>query len=297
MVDLGKFTEKVSRNVEPLDGLMGAVESVLLAVVVRLASWGASIPNALMVARSAQSVFGLTWAWALVVAISLELVSHALVELWQSSKNWNETKRQSDPAMNARLALTLVVLFYVLDFAMVGALAFQTYTVTQDAAIFIALAYPLIGVFVSIVTSERAHLFRLKNAVAIERNERKAARTAKTTRQKAAILPTQAATNTARQAEQTAETSGINFGSGNAAGQETRQAAISVLAERPTISGAELGREIGKSERLGRQLKRELLPMLALDGVGVSAASGNFSAESRNNGNGKNGSKSRENGV
>lgn len=41
----------------------------------------------------------------------------------------------------------------------------------------------------------------------------------------------------------------------------TRARAAAILAERSAISGAELGRELGRSESLGRKLKRELLPV------------------------------------
>lgn len=43
-------------------------------------------------------------------------------------------------------------------------------------------------------------------------------------------------------------------------GEDTRDRARQILAERSDISGAELGRLLGRSESLGRQLKRELLP-------------------------------------
>lgn len=42
-----------------------------------------------------------------------------------------------------------------------------------------------------------------------------------------------------------------------ATGDGTRERATEILAERPAISGAALGRELGRSESLGRQLKRE----------------------------------------
>lgn len=44
---------------------------------------------------------------------------------------------------------------------------------------------------------------------------------------------------------------------------ETRQQAAVILAERSDISGAELGRLIGKSDTTGRRLKAELLPVVA----------------------------------
>jgi len=46
-----------------------------------------------------------------------------------------------------------------------------------------------------------------------------------------------------------------------AVGDATRQQAAAILAERCDISGAELGRLLGRSASLGRQLKRELLPV------------------------------------
>jgi hypothetical protein len=41
----------------------------------------------------------------------------------------------------------------------------------------------------------------------------------------------------------------------------TRERANEILAERPDISGAELGRMLDRSESLGRKLKRELIPV------------------------------------
>lgn len=52
-----------------------------------------------------------------------------------------------------------------------------------------------------------------------------------------------------------------NAGKPATPGDETRERARAILAERSGISGAALGRELGRSESLGRQLKRELLPV------------------------------------
>lgn len=264
---LEKMAERVSANVKPLDDLIASAEAVLLTAVSRIVSWFASIPNMVMIMRSAQQTFGLGPAWSFAIALALELVSHSLVEHWQNAKHWNVTKRQSDQEMNERLALGMVVTFYILDFVMVGVLAFFTYQATGRADIFIALAYPLISVFVSIVTSERAHLFRLTQAAKMERQERqkiaagkrqeKAAKTAEKRQNQAANLPSGTAENTAENA--------ATFGGGNSAGLATRQKAAAILAERADISGAELGKMIGRSARLGRQLKSELMPLLTAE--------------------------------
>jgi len=55
-----------------------------------------------------------------------------------------------------------------------------------------------------------------------------------------------------------------------AIGDDTRDQATAILAERPGITGADLGRELGKSESLGRKLKRELSPGVSGNGNGVT---------------------------
>lgn len=49
----------------------------------------------------------------------------------------------------------------------------------------------------------------------------------------------------------------------------TKAAAAAILAERPDISGADLGRELGRSGSLGRRLKRELTPVGGTNGNGA----------------------------
>ncbi len=51
---------------------------------------------------------------------------------------------------------------------------------------------------------------------------------------------------------------------------ETKSAAEAILAERSDISGAELGRMLGKSPSLGRRLKRELVSANGTNGTGVT---------------------------
>lgn len=49
-------------------------------------------------------------------------------------------------------------------------------------------------------------------------------------------------------------------------GDETRARAYAILAERSGISGAELGRLLGKSDSTGRKLKKQLLPVVNENG-------------------------------
>jgi hypothetical protein len=238
-MDLTRLTAKLARSVKTVDDLAGAAEAIGLAVVARAASWGASVPNTVLVARSASEVFRLGWGLSLAIAISLELIGHALVSHWQDARHWNDTKRKVDQPANVALALGLTIAYWVLDFVMVGVLALSTWASTSDWRIFIALCYPLIGVAVAIVTNERAHLFRLKQAVERERQEKREKRQSRRERprQQAVTLPPTYTT----------------------IGADTRERARAILAERPSISGSELGRQLGKSPSLGRKLKRELV--------------------------------------
>ncbi len=43
--------------------------------------------------------------------------------------------------------------------------------------------------------------------------------------------------------------------------EDTRSKAVEILAQRPDLSGADLGRALGRSESLGRKLKAELIPV------------------------------------
>lgn len=70
-------------------------------------------------------------------------------------------------------------------------------------------------------------------------------------------LATKKAALEAKIEELKAEQRDIKRNFSTSVGDETRQQAWEVLAERPGISGAALGRLLGKSDSLGRRLKRE----------------------------------------
>ena len=224
--------EKLSSAAQPIDDLLGAAESILLSVVGRIASWGASIPNTVLVARSAMDVFQLSWGLSLSIAVSLELIGHALVSHWQDARAWNATRRKTDLGVNAALAMGLVVGYFILDITMVGVLALSVYLTSGDWRIGIALCYPLFGIAVAVVTNERAHLFRLKQAVKADRAQKRA------DRKRTPVPPT----------VPTVPPGG------------PRERAKVLLAERPTIQGSELGRELGVSESYGRRLKHSVTP-------------------------------------
>ena len=68
---MARFTYKLAQPVKPIDDLVGAGEAVLLALISRAASWGASIRDCIMVGGSAQGAFGLSWGLSLAIAARL----------------------------------------------------------------------------------------------------------------------------------------------------------------------------------------------------------------------------------
>jgi hypothetical protein len=206
---LNELATKLSAAVKPLDNLAGAGEAVLLALITRLASWAASIPNMLMVSRAAMVMFDVTFGLGLTIAASLELIGHSLTSLWLDTKEHNATKRVSDPSANERLALVLVVCFFAIDVSMVAALCWHQYITTGTALIWLALFYPVIGIATAIATNTRAHLWRARQAILAEREAKAAERQAK----RATGSETQSATSEqpAESSEAVAESSELVF--------------------------------------------------------------------------------------
>jgi len=227
---------------------MGAGEAILLAGVVRLATWGSSIPNAVLVARSAAQMFGLSLAWGFVIAASLELIGHALIEHWQSAKDWNSAKRAGDPAVNVGLALALVIGYFIIDLAMVGALAYGNFETSGEWQQFLSLSYPLVGVGVALATDGRARLFRLKQAVQNERAEKAAERAAKRTGARPVVQDVDGETFGNRSISTNLDV----LNDANRTRTEQKEAAIVQLldayANDPNLSFSEAGRVCGRSK-------------------------------------------------
>lgn len=242
---LQDLTGTLNRNVENVDDLTGALEAMALTIVSRLAGWAASIPNAILVSRSAVAIFGVSVPLGYSIAIALELIGHSLVEGWQNAKSWNAGKRKADLEANAKLALVLMIVYFALDVLMVGALATSIFLATSDAQIFLSLAYPLVGILATIGTNERASLFRMKKALQIERQDAKEKRTSKRT---------QARTQPGIDAGNSDITDGRR-----ARGLATIKQARTILAENDGLSGAELGRQLGISERQGLRIKSDIV--------------------------------------
>ncbi|RLC78194.1 MAG: hypothetical protein DRI81_07170 [Chloroflexi bacterium] len=249
MKTLERIAETLTGNIKPLDDIAGAFESMVLALTGPVASWAASIPNVVMVARSGQQIFALDAGLSYAVAVSLEFIGQSLVSNWTRAAQWQATKKAGDLPARVGLAKGLMVGYFLLDIVMVGTLAYTQYAASGQWQIFTALIYPVISIFTAIATNQRAHLFRLEKQSEQTKREqaqkRQEARQAK--RQKAGKKAT---IEPATQPATVPHYATIK--------QSTQEQAAVILAQRSDISGAELGRLLGKSASLGRQLKRKL---------------------------------------
>jgi hypothetical protein len=130
--------------------------------------------------------------------------------------------------------------YFVVDFALIGLLALENWQMTGDAGMFVALLFPLLSGVGLLTLNERAAQYRREAEAETAKAERKAA------------------TGNPATATRKAETAKPEARPFPALGGETRQRAADILAESPAISGADLGRALGKSERMGRMLASEL---------------------------------------
>jgi hypothetical protein len=96
-MNLEQMTDTMKNSATVTEDFMGAAEAVLVSVVGRVACWLTPLPSAVLVSRAAGQVFDLNDRWATVIAAVLELVGLVTSNLWLTAKEWNETKRKSDP--------------------------------------------------------------------------------------------------------------------------------------------------------------------------------------------------------
>ena len=83
------------------------LERSAVKLVAKTAPWLAPVPSAYFVARSGMAHLALPLPVAIVVAAIIETLGLATVHTALWAYNWNETKRQSDPAAPFGLAVAL----------------------------------------------------------------------------------------------------------------------------------------------------------------------------------------------
>jgi len=176
-MNLKNLTDRISNNVVHVDRLAGAAEAFGLAILCRAASWIATIPTVVLTSRSCEVIFDLTPTAALLSCIALEVVGQAVVNTWMKAKDWNTSRRASDPPANESLGLAMSVVYFASDFVLIGIL--QVPKALVNPIHWAALLFPLAQVVSTVMTAERAAQFRREATGEIARAERQAKRQAK----------------------------------------------------------------------------------------------------------------------
>lgn len=239
---MNNFIQLMNDSEASIEALMAALESVLISIAGRVGLWLTPLPSAFLVSRSASRVFDLSGWWPVIMAAIVELVGLACSHLWLTALEWNRNKNKTDPKANERLALALMAAYFVVTGALLLAFELPVVLATGDVTGLTALLFPALSAVAVVALNERAQQHKRVSEKANKGANRRNKNGTKAERSRP---------------EQWAAASG-----------KTRDRARVILAERPAITGAELGRQLGRSERLGRRLKAELLEEVSGNGRG-----------------------------
>jgi len=200
-MNIKQLTDRISNNVVHVDRLAGAAEAFALAILCRAASWIATIPTVTLTSRSCEAIFDLTPTAALFSCIALEVVGQAVVNTWMKAKDWNASRRASDPPANAGLGLAMSVVYFASDFVLIGILEIPR--ALADPIHYAALLFPLAQVVSTVMTAERAAQFRRETTGEMAKAERQAKRqaTRQAKRQAAFVATSSQMSNRASNAE------------------------------------------------------------------------------------------------
>lgn len=205
------------------------LEHLLLVVVSRLAPWAAPLAPAYFVAHTIQQHFD-TPAWVgIAVGITVEAVGIASTHITLEMYTYNQDRRKTDPEAPLTVGITVSGIYFVTGIVLTILLE-----VWADAVIIAPAFFFLLAIVAYITLALMSGHAKRVHGVAEQKAEHKR--------------------------NKSTGSSGSVY---SEIGEGTRATAAAILAERSDISGAELARLLGKSDSLGRRLKRELLPELS----------------------------------
>ena len=209
--------------------ILDTVEGALVELAVRLAGWLAPLPAAYAAYRAGVDLLDWPPAVAVGAAVAVETLGLATTGTALTLWRYNLSKRKSEPSAPTGYALALVGVYFIASLSLVLLVHKFASLVSWVPGLFPVLSLAGVGT----LALRADHTRRLAD------NERqRAERSAARRRKQAAPVPVAAVA-----------------GAGTGA---SRQRAAAILAEQPNISGSELGRLLGRSERLGRKLKAEI---------------------------------------
>lgn len=227
----------IKRLVEFIVFVIDNVERLAIVAVSRVAPWAAPLAPAYLVARMVEKHFETPVIVAVAVGVTLEAVGIASTHITLEMYQYNQTRRKHDPPAPFDVGLLVTSVYFV-----VGIILTVVLELMPELTVLAPAAFFLLAIVAYVTLALMSGHSRRLEAIRAEREEKKAER------QKRNEGGTEAELDT------------------GAWGGTTRKRAKEILAERPDITGSELGRMLGRSAGFGRRLKRELGPELSSNG-------------------------------
>lgn len=215
--------------------LFDNLEELLVVIVARIGPWMAPVAPTWLVANTVMDHFRAPEAVGLAVGITLEAVGVAATHITLEMRSWNANRNKTDPKAPFEIGVVVSAAYFAVGLGLTVALELW-----PDLVVLAPAAFFLMAIIAYITLGLISDHSRRKAA--------KAASKTKTARNTGIPVPTGIPT-------------GSTNGKGPALSEQTLGDARAIRKGSPGISGSELGRQLGKSERWGRlvlaQLKQE----------------------------------------
>lgn len=216
-------------------------ERLPLALVTMAGPWLTPLIPAYFVAVAIQEYLNAPKVVAIISGLVLEVVGIAGIANATRAYLWNRNKRKTDESAPLGLSIAAVSIYFLTAMLLTVILELFENFAPIAPGMFIILSVSS-GLILVLSSMQR----RREQAVRLEKQERKQNRKRK------------------------AEPGGTKItGIWPETGRNTKDKALAILRERSDVSGAELGRMLGRSGRLGRKLKTELLPLIEVSKNGA----------------------------
>lgn len=239
--------ERLRLAAQAVDEAAGYVEGIGIAVVARVAPWVATFPTAYTVYAESQKYLGWTPLVALTAGAAVETLGLAMSALALRMRRYNLARRKTDEIAPAWIGYGLMVVYFVAAEALVVGLEIVPQVMAAQVVDFSALVpaiFPVLSLAATVTMALRDEQGRRERGIAADKAERKAAR-------QGTKRTAQRGQRPAIKADAGPDTEPVYARITEA----TKTRAKAILAERSGISGSELGRLLGKSDRTGRRLK------------------------------------------
>lgn len=225
-------------KVDKIIEMMEEWERLPLALVTMLGPWLTPIMPAYFVSVAIHVHLKAPPVVSVIAGVILEVVGIAGISIATRSYMWNKSKLKTDEEAPFPVAVAATGLYFITTMLLTVILEFAPSLAKVAPGLFVLMA----GSSGLILVLSYMQKDRERKAVEAKQERSKTSRARRD------------------RGRDNAGTQGADFGA--LTGTDTRDRAKSILAERPGISGSELGRLLGKDTSLGRRLKRELVPEL-----------------------------------